>query len=1518
MPPSNASPTSVVVDNESDHSNERTTVNTVTMGGMVSVIVNKESPTQRIGLGFIEREQVVSVSDKTEDGLFWDTPVEVGDVVLSINGTKFNQVDSLKEYISLIANAEGKLTVIVKKKSLPRSARKRANKRYFERAKHRNEDGSLNYELNPRLDKLRLAQDANDEKPQYIIRARKLYPKQGVGLRFKDIGTMTFVSAIASDSIFKDSELELGDRVVGVGKMNCQDYAKGEQVLALLGKSTNAVSIVVEKGYPEFNKKRDADSAHNTPWVDTSEHDDTKRFPSSPGRLNTSEDAAKPAQADIVTDGDALARILARGGLSSTKPKRTSSLKKKEFESTSLHGRPTAKPAAKRPSKSSQTSRSAHSKLLMSPGNDASDSSLGEFGEEFGKSPGLAIGEKSPNARSLSKLNQSAAFVGITFDFDNFEGDYMKVTVQKNSEAMPGISVQKTEGKFLLTEVPQHERRISPGMRVLAINGIASIHTVTKAEELINQEKGEVKLVIDLSPESQSDHKSCQWCKRAFGGTSPSKNGYGNRRSRVDAQSISGSVESSVAASEKTARVANTAPRAVDLPKPAQPKPLFTYEEDEWESDSDDDDDISRNQNRNPEVKEMEKRTLVINASKKGKGKEFGISLFDHGGKIYVSRVDKHGIFYGQKVLVGDEVIVVNNKKVGIDVKSAAAALHLIEESEKSHLKVVRSDANSKASDLIMSSEDFTRAVTVKRNAKKKSGYVIEESDGEYIIGAVPDKARVNVGDKIMGINGIKAEDFEDEEDANELIDSIRIVVVPKDEIEDYESALAAENGNPSAAKGGSNNGDVIHTCPDCGYENHNLEKDDEGDLVCEQCGTVIPDDGGNADEEYTCPDCNHITVNPQPDDDGDRVCEKCYCILPEKLRCVCEMCGHENVDPSPNDDGEYVCSECGEPIDVEEAEKSRAEKLQEMADKYNEDEDEDGGGGGQQFGPDGKPTTNKDGKKLTPADMFSPGDVITVTVGKSNPKQEAGLKVEQASNGKYYVRKIPSSGLFAKTPVMAGDKILELNGTDSKDFADINELKKVIREADRITIVVLRRDPDASESSADSDIDFDNLAPITPDGVMREEIEEKDDDTAGYDGHDCGCGSIFNPVEGVDFLTTVMSMFHFACYRTILLTFDIETPRNIPRENLETTMQPFRAMAPGRLCLFGEHQDYLELPVISLAISLTTTIEVTPDPVSKSRVLEIQVPQLHQILRYDLDHLPPKQQASLDSPDFALAAIHEALEDGWDIPCGATCISTTDIIMQAGCSSSTAFVTAWILVLATLAGKDLSNDPLLLAKLAHKAEVLHFGAPGGTMDHVSIAFGGSCLRIGPGLWKIQKLPAMGPEDGCWILADSGESKDTFGHLKRCKTDRLALLERLNGSWDTDHTSIALTQDENGLLAATLTNRECEERAFQLWTEDDNRRSVERGAHLGSLMLRHHEALRDGLQLSTPKLEALREASLQAGAWGFKLVGSGGGGYAVAWVPNEQVDAVSKSLIEAGAKSTCTIRTPGAGARIEW
>mmetsp|Transcript_46082 Transcript_46082/g.112544 ORF Transcript_46082/g.112544 Transcript_46082/m.112544 type:complete len:536 (+) Transcript_46082:66-1673(+) len=524
--------------------------------------------------------------------------------------------------------------------------------------------------------------------------------------------------------------------------------------------------------------------------------------------------------------------------------------------------------------------------------------------------------------------------------------------------------------------------------------------------------------------------------------------------------------------------------------------------------------------------------------------------------------------------------------------------------------------------------DDLTRSVTVKRTAKKKSGYTVSEQNGVYYVSEAPAKARVTPGDKIVGINGIRSDDFLDEDDANDLIESIRIVVIPEDKIEEFDDAAAAaeaaENGgddeeesddeeqyeeydrrskpkgagsgrsnnsdddenNRNAPRGGgalnsipnggggggrgNNDGaiqcnhcghenddlsvdedgdyvceecghvidvpkgagkdggggggggdDIIHTCVQCGHGNLNLEPDEDGDYVCEECGHVIPE--GNAapangghnhdhnhdhhtmeeeDAIYECPDCDHHNVNPVPDDEGDLVCEDCGCILPPKLAVDCAACGHTNVEPVMDEEGDYVCQHCGEVLDVEEPEMTAAEKLKEKSDMAGEFNAE-----GQEFDEDGNPLTNPEGKKLTPADMFGPGDVITVTIGKSHPKQDPGLKLE-GRNGKYYVKKVSTGGLFAKTPVMATDKVLELNGTDYREFKDVNELKRVMREEPKITIVVLRLDPDASESSASS-VDYNELNPITPDGEVNvNDVQARglDDDTVGYDGHDCGC----------------------------------------------------------------------------------------------------------------------------------------------------------------------------------------------------------------------------------------------------------------------------------------------------------------------------------------------------------------------------------------------------------------------------
>ena len=191
-------------------------------------------------------------------------------------------------------------------------------------------------------------------------------------------------------------------------------------------------------------------------------------------------------------------------------------------------------------------------------------------------------------------------------------------------------------------------------------------------------------------------------------------------------------------------------------------------------------------------------------------------------------------------------------------------------------------------------------------------------------------------------------------------------------------------------------------------------------------------------------------------------------------------------------------------------------------------------------------------------------------------------------------------------------------------------------------------------------------------------------------------------------------------------------------------------------------------------------------------------------------------------------------------------------------------------------------------------------------MDHMTSALGG-ILRIGPGMWEYRCLqPPL--QQGVWVLAFSGEPKDTLKHLNRCKGLRLNLLEKLGGSWDSNAVD-GLTEDERALVKATITNRETEQRAATEW-------STSPASTLASYMGQHHAALRDGLHLSTPRLEAMNEAAVKAGAWAFKVVGSGGGGCGVAWCSHGVADAVALAMKGAGAPQTWIISDGSQGASI--
>lgn len=198
--------------------------------------------------------------------------------------------------------------------------------------------------------------------------------------------------------------------------------------------------------------------------------------------------------------------------------------------------------------------------------------------------------------------------------------------------------------------------------------------------------------------------------------------------------------------------------------------------------------------------------------------------------------------------------------------------------------------------------EDLTNTLLLKRNTKKKSGYSVAEEGGGYVLESTPTKARVKSGDRVVRINGIPAEEFLDEDDANGLIESIRIVVVPKENLDEYDELNQGrgmgdsdddeedyEEYDRSRVPKVKKSNNVI-CCDSCNHENVDLVPDEDGDLVCEECGNVLSPPSANPVDNnvvYKCGHCNFLNCDLEPDEDGDLVCEGKSCVdglLPKEI----------------------------------------------------------------------------------------------------------------------------------------------------------------------------------------------------------------------------------------------------------------------------------------------------------------------------------------------------------------------------------------------------------------------------------------------------------------------------------------------------------------------------------------------------------------------------------------------------------------------------------------------------------
>jgi galactokinase len=340
--------------------------------------------------------------------------------------------------------------------------------------------------------------------------------------------------------------------------------------------------------------------------------------------------------------------------------------------------------------------------------------------------------------------------------------------------------------------------------------------------------------------------------------------------------------------------------------------------------------------------------------------------------------------------------------------------------------------------------------------------------------------------------------------------------------------------------------------------------------------------------------------------------------------------------------------------------------------------------------------------------------------------------------------------------------------------------------------------------------------------------------------------------------------------------------------------LSPVRVSAPGRICLFGEHQDYLVLPVIAAAINLRITVQAT---FRDDGLFLIDLPDTEERVLLDAS----VEQEYAHHRDYLRSCVNVLRREGLRWSHGADARIHGTIPINAGVSSSSAMVVAWLRFLLEAADQPRDATPEDIARWGYQAEVAEFGDPGGMMDHFCAALGG-LLRIDTRS-PFQASTLSGKLEGI-VLGHSLEPKATLETLARNRrdvTDAIAVVRQKMRLFDLAFSPLDSVEDVLAKLPATparrlranLVNRDLTVLAADAISRSDS-------AVIGELLTKHHKELRDGLDLSTPKIERMLNASMEAGALGGKINGSGGGGCMFAYAPGRTTEVAEAIRREGG------------------
>jgi len=342
---------------------------------------------------------------------------------------------------------------------------------------------------------------------------------------------------------------------------------------------------------------------------------------------------------------------------------------------------------------------------------------------------------------------------------------------------------------------------------------------------------------------------------------------------------------------------------------------------------------------------------------------------------------------------------------------------------------------------------------------------------------------------------------------------------------------------------------------------------------------------------------------------------------------------------------------------------------------------------------------------------------------------------------------------------------------------------------------------------------------------------------------------------------------------------------------------------ASARICFFGDHQDYLNLPVIAGTINRKIKIKAVPN--NKSNYL-IQLFDLNKVIDINLNQKLNK----IDAEDYYRSSIAVLQKEGAVFQKGYNIEISGKIPINAGVSSSSALVIAWLrfLVKAQENPKLVSKEQI--GKWAYNSEVLFFDQPGGFMDQYTIAQGG-LLYIDI---RTKKNVKLNSNLGKLILVESGIPKQTLGVLKKARKYAQKAIESvklIDDSFDIYSAGVKDYEKYAPFVPAKYLDHWFAIIHNHVLTQKAKKILLDKKVDivtLGKLMNKHQNILDQRIQNTPEIMRKQMNSARNAGALGTKIIGSGGGGCMVAMVTDDSKQKVIDAFLHEGALAAYEVK----------